>query len=384
MALLFFFGVGIIRVRNNKYTMSEKYQATKEEIKKAESMLTEDQKKMSAERFRQKEEEIIETSNKYGSFKLSDKLADFEEEKTREMKKSAPLFFIYRNNTLFKKYIPIILKNLNEMGRQVDVQIFPEGTQGADIERWYQENKELLSKKAIISDRTADIPHTISIKELKYELGARNVGDLDELINRVFKKIIFGNAEFKNDGKIETSKEFMIMIVKNILKNQDQWPKKVLLLRSNMGDHFYEFDEEKLKEEKKKNKDYSYTEEAGEYIVAKVKEWLIECGLKPEQVEIVPDIIREKLNIAPGSSFNNEQIKFLEKLDQPNTWIITDRHTRIDNNESETSVPIYLAVVLKMPLGDFFNEVKEHNLIYFSEEEIGNEFKKMLIEEFVS
>lgn len=357
----------------------EQYQPTREEIKKAEDMMTEQEKQASVQRFEQKEKEIIEKL-KSGQIKSWGKEAgDFEKEKVEEMKRHAPLYFIYRDNALFKKHVPIILKNLTEMGRPADIQIFPEGTRKEDIKKWYEENKKLLSKKAIVSDETADIPYEMD-DEVKYELGARNVEGVDRLINKVLKKILFGEVE--PNGNIETSKRFITTIIKNILNNPDQRPEKVLLLSSNMGDHLYDLDREKLKEGEKDNKDYAWTKEAREYVTAKVKGWLVEGGLKSEQIEIISDDIAGKLNIVPGNYFDSEQKKFLEKLDQPNTWIITDRHTGIDNNESKTNVPIRSAIVLKMPLGNFYHEAKNHNLIYSSEEEIENEWKNVLKNEF--
>lgn len=358
----------------------EQYQPTKEEIKKAEDMMTEQEKQMSTQRFEQKEKEIIEKIKSGQIRSWSGEAIDFEKEKEEDMKRHAPLAFIYRDNTLFKKHVPIILKNLAEMGRHVDIQIFPEGTQREDIKKWYEENKELLSKKAIVSDRTADIPSEMNA-EVKYKLGARKVEDLDRLISKVLKKILLGEVE-ESDGNIETSKRFITTIIKNILKNHDQHPEKVLLLSSNMGSHLSEFDREKLKEGEKENKDFAWTEEAREYVTVKVKEWLVECGLESEKIEVIQDKISGQLNRIPGCYFSGEQKKFLEKLDKPNTWIITDRHTGIDNNESETNAPIRSAIVLKMPLGNFYDEAKNHNLIYSSEEEIENEWKNVLKNEY--
>ncbi len=167
--------------KRGKFIGESMEEATKmnEESSKRE---TTEEKAMSKERFEQKEKEIIEKL-KSGQIKSWDKEAsDFENEKEEEMKKFAPLFFIYRDNTLFKKHVPIIQKKLVEMGRQVDMQIFPQGTQEENIERWYKENKQLLSKKAIISDRTANIPYKMK-DEIKYDLGARRIEYLLTLNN---------------------------------------------------------------------------------------------------------------------------------------------------------------------------------------------------------
>lgn len=364
-------------------SVEKPYQPTKEEIKKAENMMTDKEKAMSKARFEEKEKEIIEKI-KSGQIKLWDKeVTDFEKEKIEDMKKNAPLFFIYRDNTLFKNHIPTILKKFTEMGRQVDTQNFPEGTQKEDIEKWYKENKGLLSQKAIVSDQTANIPYKMD-DEIKYDLGARRVADIDKLTSRVLAGILFGeNAPKSGDGNIETSKRFMTTIIKNILKNPEQHPKKVQILSSNMGDHFSELDRARMEKAKKEGvEDFQLSEEAREYVTTKIKEWLVESGLESQKIKVIPDEIHGKLNIVPGNYFNSEQKKFLEKLDQPNTWIITDRHTGIDNNESETNAPIHSAVVLKMPPGNFYDEAKNHNLIYSPEEEIEKEWKNVLKNEF--
>lgn len=340
----------------------EQYQPTKEDVKKAEDIMTEEEKQMSAQRFEQKEKENI-----------------------KEMQRHAPLLFVYRDNTLFKKYVPIILKNLAEMGRQVDVMIFPEDTQREDIHKWYEENKELLSKKAIVSDVTAGIPYEMQ-DEVRYELGAREVESVDRLINKVLQKILFGDSidedgieDPRGDGNVETSKRFITTVVKNILKNPNQHPEKVLILSSNMGDHIGEFDAEFDAEETSKMRndfDFRYTKdtkEACEYVTAKVKEWLVESGLESEQIEVITDTI-------PNRS-REELEEFLEKLDQPNTWVITDRHTSIGSRESDRR-RMRSAIVLKMPLGNFYEEAREQGILCSSEEEFEKEWKNLLKNEF--
>lgn len=345
------------------------YQPTKEEIQKAEGMMTDKEKAMSKTRFEEKEKEIIEKI-KSGQISSWDKEAsNFEEEKIENMKKNAPLFFIYRDNTLFKNHIPTILKKLTEMGRQVDTQNFPEGTKGEDIKKWYEENKQLLSKKAIVSDQTANIPH--EIEESKYELGFRRVDDIDRLAGEVLTRILFDeNAPKNNNGNIETNKIFMTEIIKNIFKNPDQHPEEVHILSNKMGSHIHNFDRERIKKSREDGiESFQDTKDACEYIADKVKEWLIESGLESEKIKIT--------HYSDG-----EQKSFLEKIDKPGTWIITDRHTMISNDESGINAPIRSAIVLKMPPGDFYNEARKHNLISYSEEAIDKEWDRVLRNEF--
>ncbi len=260
------------------------------------------------------------------------------------------------------------------MGRQVDMQNFPEGTQRREIEEWYKENKGLLSQKAIISDGTASIRYNKMYDEIRYDFGARVVENLDTLANRVLTGVLFGeNALESDNGSIETNKRFMTTIIKNILKNPDQHPKEVQILSSHMGDHLGTFDGDSMEK----------TEEgAQEYVVTKIKEWLVESGLESEKIKVIPDEIGGRLNIVPGHYFGEQQREFLRKIDKPDTWIITDRHTGIGNDESLTNAPIRSGIVLKMPLGDFFEEVKNHNFVSYSEEEVENEWSKVLKSEF--
>ena len=365
-------------------SIEEPYRPTKKEIKKAEDMMTDEERAMSKTRFEEKEKEIIGKIKSGQIESWGEEAIDFEKEKIEDMKKNAPLFFIYRDNTLFKNHIRTILKKFAEMGRQVDTQIFPEGTQNKDIEKWYKENKGLLSQKAIVLDQTANIPSKM-YDEVRYDLGARRVGDIDRLTYRVLAGILFGeNAPKSDDGNIETSKRFMTTIIKNILKNPNQRPKEIQILSSNMSDHLYELNKERssLIGEKAEKEGVGWAEEAREYVTAKIQEWLVESGLESQKIKVIPDEIRGESNKVYGSYFNSKQKEFLGKIDKPDTWIITDRHTGIDNNESRTNAPIRSAMVLKMPPGNFFDEVKNHNFISYSEEEIENEWGKVLKSEF--
>ena len=246
------------------------------------------------------------------------------------------------------------------MGRQVDTQIFPQGTSEKEIQEWYKKNEELLSKKAIVSDQTARIPYEIE-KRVMYDLGAREVGGLDKLIDIVMRKIVFGESKDKTDD-IESDKKFMITIVKNILMNPNRHPKKVLIFLSRMGDHLI------------KGAGVEPYSEAGEqYMVTKIKEWLIEGGIESQKIEKRKEKICSEPN-SSGISCINQDV--LNNVDKPNYWIITDRHTDIKPDSTS------LAIALGMPLGNFYKDAKENGLINYSEEEIMDKWKEVLEKEF--
>ncbi len=85
-------------------SIEKPYQPTKEEIKKAEDMMTDKEKAMSKGRFEEKEKEII-GKIKSGQIKLSDEEAiNFEKEKREDMKKTR-LYFLFIEIILYLKNI---------------------------------------------------------------------------------------------------------------------------------------------------------------------------------------------------------------------------------------------------------------------------------------
>ncbi len=82
--------------------------------------------------------------------------------------------------------------------------------------------------------------------------------------------------------------------MQNILKKPEQHPEKVIILSSNMGDHIPEFDKEKWeKRTLEDERNFSHTKEAEDYVTNNLKEWIIECGINPEKIEIIQGNIRE-------------------------------------------------------------------------------------------
>jgi len=309
----------------------------------------------------------------------------FEENNLEDMKKNAPLFFIYRDNTLFRNHIPIILRKLTEMGRQVGIQSFSEETSEKDIDRWYEDNKGPLAKKAIVSDWTAQMRSNIQ------PVGAVEVEQIDNLIDKVSLGILFGDNKPEltdygrlGKGDIETSRGSMVTIVKNIIRDHNQCPKKVKIISNHMLDHIIAFDKD-FDTEKNDNSDDE------NYVTAKIKEWLIESGVEAQNIEIVtPKIYNSSGCRLSGYHFSSEyrgkfagdEKEFLNEIDKPGTWIIADRHTRISRDPSKTNVPIRSSVLLTMPLGNFFKDARDQNLISYSDEEIEKEWGRVLEKEF--
>lgn len=314
-------------------------------------------------------------------------MQDFENEKIKEMKENTPIFIVGRNNSLFESYIPKIVNYLAEMGRQVETKIFPQGTDEKKIEEWYKDNAQaMLTGKAIISDQTASVPYELS-KEMRNEInGSRSVGNIDNLIRKVFNEILIGNSEMRfnifEGADPEKIKTFMINTIQHILSNPQNNPEKIIIFKNKMGHHTNEIVDVKKDQYKHLDTHAASTIskeagnqagiDAGNYVVAQIKEWLENGGFAIEKIQ-------EK---AEGNNEYRDGVskysKIFEESDLPNAWIIIDRHNDIKPGDAKS------AIVLGMPASNFYHDAMENNLINFSDEEIEKTLKDVLKKEFVS
>lgn len=350
-------------------------------IKKETKEETEEETKK--DELERREKEIAKKLKAGKITKWSPEVREFEKEKVEYMKENAPLFFIYRDNPLFSDHIPIILKKLTEMGRQVETQIFPAGTPEEEMKKWYERNKKLLSQKAVILDWKTDGCFGKEIEEEKYDLGSRLVMNLDGLMQKVTLRLLFGEdvpkIEITNrpvpeiENSIETNKRIVTTITKAILKNPEYCPKEVVILSTSMADHDLEFDREI---------GVMKYEEREEYIITKIKEWLVESGIDPQKIRISRKEIHGNRARSGYFYFDEEQRKFLKEIDKPGTWIITDRHTLITNDESKTNAPIRSAILLRMPPANFFRDAIEQKIIHYSQEDLERVWEEVLRSEF--
>jgi len=84
------------------------------------------------------------------------------------------------------------------------------------------------------------------------------------------------------------------------------------------------------------------------------------------------------------ASVDGEDKNFLETIDTQKTWIITDRHTIINNEKHyEMGNLIKSATVLKMPLSDLLDSALKYNLISCNEKTIDEAFDYVLKKEFM-
>jgi len=112
---------------------------------------------------------------------------DFSEQ---EMLKNNPLFFAYRDNDLFQKYVPVITKKLNEFGRNTETQIFEAGTSVWDMRRWYK-TLFYTDEASKLSERSSD----------RFDVRNKDTGGLIEPhLSPVFNKVIITDGYVAESG----------------------------------------------------------------------------------------------------------------------------------------------------------------------------------------
>ena len=307
---------------------------------------------------------------------MSESPEGFNPEQKEEEQKS-PIFIIYRDNDLFQKQIPEMVKILSAMGRQVEVQGFSRETTEKEIKKWYEENQSELEGKEIISDRTAGIPQ--DMEKNMISAGTKKVGNIDNLLSGAMSKVLLGDSYDKlensgnilSDGFIKTDthrtpekevEEFFTAVVKRILDNPKNIPNKVIIFPDHIMDHISEFDGGMYYDEVKNlsaDERQERRKEATMMLIKKVKEWLEAGGLDVKKIKIGEDINR------------------LEEFDKQNNWIIMDRHIR--NRKEE----VKLAKYLEIPAGNFYETARERGLLDYTDEEFTKAFSNILEEKFL-
>lgn len=279
-----------------------------------------------------------------GGIMKKEELRRIPEEK--EAEKLPPIALIYRDNDLFKEWIPKIAEMLKFLDRQVEIQSFPQGTDEEEIKAWIESNMGELKSKELVTDYTCQR----NIPERRKYLGGGISTDeklleprenLDKLLDGVSQKIILGKTESKikcwdaspfEKGGMESAKEVYPEIVKQILKNKDNMPKKVFIVREKLRSHapFGEVG-------------------SGQEAAETLKGWLTEGGI-PEKI-----IETDEIDDIEGG------------------WIIVDRHYRFSVDRG---------IRLELPLADFYKNAKEAGLITVKPEELEKGMKELLKEKF--
>lgn len=114
-------------------------------------------------------------------------------------KEGKPFFFIYRENDLFKKYVPLIQNFLEEKGYLVNLQSFPAGTSEEEIKSWYLAHQVELQSKNILADYTSKKSSGYDEKDFKNNLKPKI--NLDDLLYSATIEAITGDASLAKQLK---------------------------------------------------------------------------------------------------------------------------------------------------------------------------------------
>jgi len=299
---------------------------------------------------------------------------------SKEAEKLPPIFMIYRDNDLFKEWVPKIAETLKGLGRKVEIQSFPAGTEKEEIKKWLKDEKERLKKGDLITDHTVQSTLRYSgISEVTKDQTRINLDDVMEDVaietlwgdedKEEYKKMIDPNyrsefaAENENRRKeiwINIEKAISIL-VNRILENKENYPDQIVINTRRLGDHepFVEFGysikngfviERSTKEMREGD------EKAGEVL----KEWLIKAGISAENLFLTDE--------DPKSEDYETKIPRSSKTEKFIRWFIYDRH--LGQPAGVIDTPDYKKIILRLPFADFFSDAVSNNLVAFNPEKL--------------
>ncbi|MBU4347418.1 hypothetical protein L6307_06960 [Candidatus Parcubacteria bacterium] len=258
-------------------------------------------------------------------------------EESKEKIKLQPIFFIYRDNDLFQKYISKITSSLEGIGCEVNIQSFPRGTGQVDIEKWREEHQKDLYGKIVVSDRTCSSSFFSKMNDF------RGGGYLDEAFDSTVNKILFGGKFDKNP---EDAQKNFVFLIQNIFEKEENTPEKVLVITKSITNHspFNEMEDS-----------LEGCKEAGEII----KKWLIKGGMPDGNIEISDDCDENFVE------------SFKSDLDNEKNWLLIDRHENPNMLREK-----FKAKVLELPLFNFLEDANQYGLINVKEEVLERELNK--------
>jgi hypothetical protein len=286
----------------------------------------------------------------------------------KEKEKLPPIAFIYRENDLFKEWIPVMVNNLKNMDRRAEIHEFPRGTEEAEIQEWLIENQEKFKDKDISVDGTVreELFNSGFGRNhlLKYE--PHYIDDiLSDFSSRVFfgknKKELQKETEYAKtyEGSLETCEKSFVVIIERILKNAE--PKRINIFLSNILDHEPFSKKPDNKENEAKNREIAKEQIGG---------WFIKGGVDRKQIAFNPEEnykkIKESIEKKKGSAGN---------------WLVFDRHL-LGGLEERLGKIKTDSIKLQLPLGNFLQDAINNSLLQIDSSKAEEELKQILKKEF--
>lgn len=279
------------------------------------------------------------------------------QEPSREKEKWPILYFMYRDNDLFKRYMPKVLDTFRSLGYRVETQIFAQGTGDLEMLRWVDKHREEFKDKAVIADDNINtfnkrLPSkryggvwtpARDMYDADYDLmgksGMRSfafVGGIDDIFRSALNRVMCGRekeyqetnlnihsmderANKNVESLIEFARKLYVTMLRELLKNVT--PQKVFIIQEKINDHvpFSIHDVQHINKEA---------------AAQKLKEWFSESGIDPGVISF-------------ATSYD------MSTMDKEGNWIIMDRHNR-DANARD----IYKkARRFRVPTENFFDDI---------------------------
>ncbi len=275
-----------------------------------------------------------------------------------EDKTLGSIYMVYRDNRNWEKYAPKIIDHIRkELSGQIEVQVFPRGTDEGEIKKWYEENQDKFGGKYLLTDITCKP----IIESEKY----KNRVSLDGILETSNKKIIeeifrnsFGEKglEELNDTSLENIENFNTKIFKLALENNT--PSKVTLVESRFGHHSGFLVNLKGLQERSVEND--------KQVLEFYKKWLLDAGYPETNILAVEDV----------GELDENKIESMK-----NEWFFIDNH----NPMADKYRSYGLRVINPSEISDTVKPNGDEGVEKFIISEIDNNFKKIgSVQEFIS
>lgn len=311
----------------------------------------------------------------------------------QERQPSDSVTLVYRDNSLFQRNVPKIVKILESLGKKVAIKSVPaEMVDYEALQNAWNEidatSKEEMFKGQVITDYT----FSNFVGEGKNE-NEFDGGGLDELLDGLATESIMGEqvyaeykATFAESGsdwaKAEKEKQVLKEAIKTcfrrILENPSQKPNRVIVLQDNLIDHA-PFAEEELEDEEAVAK-------AEQGAANELKGLLAEAGIGDDEILVTNVMgIFGKQNTfvlnATSEALKGPWTEMLKSItaEQKIVWIVTDRHVTkrtpdfeksLSEDTSEfLSIPNVRIILLTVPLSNLVADLKEKNLVEITEDD---------------
>lgn len=324
-----------------------------------------------------------------------------------EKEQLSSLLLVYRDNSLFQKISPMIIQQLTALGRKVDVQTFPVGTEQKEILNWAKENSNKIASNEVLTDGTCNnvayatmnggteptkaIPHYLDkiSEEIMCQtlFGDKEINSLNDMYenHKIIIDLDKDTAEEQTELDLKNQDKLYLAVLNKILQNENNIPAKICIAKEAIIEH---------------------DDVCGAFNIS-IKKQLGELGLKNGENEIfeIQDVLYQKNPLPLNKEIfekakeaaaermadrfekvgiERKNISIVDKdyssLDEDNNWIIKDRHF----GENRGAYQPKKAKLLELPLGNFIKDASRQGLLNFSDEELGKTLKKALERDFGS